>query len=75
MIHLQFQATLNIVAAGFENSGTITVTDSLNFTANTFANSGGVLDADTFNLNVAGDFDYVADFLMELSLLIVTISM
>ena len=54
----------NIVAAGFENSGNINVTNSLNVTANTFANSGGLLNADTFSLSVvAGDFDYSSDFL------------
>ena len=47
----------SIDVAGFENSGTITITDSLNITANTFANSGGVV-ADAFTLSVAGDFDY-----------------
>ena len=33
----------SIDVAGFANSGTITITDSLNVTANTFANSGGVV--------------------------------
>ena len=33
----------SIDVAGFANSGTITITDSLNLTANTFANSGGVV--------------------------------
>ena len=47
----------SIDVAGFANSGTITITDSLNVTANTFANSGGVV-ADAFTLSVAGDFDY-----------------
>ena len=47
----------SIDVAGFENSGNITVTDSLNITSNTFANSGGVV-ADAFTLSVAGDFDY-----------------
>ena len=47
----------SIDVAGFANSGTITITDSLNITANTFANSGGVV-ADAFTLSVAGDFDY-----------------
>ena len=47
----------SIDVAGFANSGTITITDSLNLTANTFANSGGVV-ADAFTLSVAGDFDY-----------------
>ena len=53
----------NIVAAGFENSGNITVTNSLNLTADTFSNSGGVLSADTLALSVAGDFDYSSDYL------------
>ena len=53
----------NIVAAGFENSGNINVTNSLNVTANTFANSGGLLNADTLALSVAGDFDYSSDYL------------
>ena len=52
----------NIVAAGFANSGTITVTNSLNLTSNTFSNGGGVVSADTFNLDVAGAFDYIADY-------------
>ena len=53
----------NIVAAGFENSGNITVTNSGNLTADTFSNSGGVLSADTLALSVAGDFDYSSDYL------------
>ena len=60
---LTVSGSANIVAANFANSGTITVTDSLNLSADTFSNSGGVLNADTFALNVAGDFDYAANFL------------
>ena len=56
-------SNFNIVAADFANSGAITVTDSLNITANTFANSGGEIDAATFSISVAGDFDYLADYL------------
>ena len=41
----------NIVAAGFENSGNINVTNSLNVTANTFANTGTV-NADTITIEV-----------------------
>ena len=80
--------TANIVAADFNNSGTITVTNSsfditatdftnngtisANTTLNTtvsstaggFNNTGGVLNADTFALSVvAGDFDYIAEYL------------
>ena len=54
----------NITADSFNNSGTITVVNnSLNVSANTFVNTGGVVSADTFALSVAGDFDYVADYL------------
>ena len=50
----------SVVADDFANRGTITVTNSLNLI--TFA-SGGVISADTFALSVAGDFDYIADYL------------
>ena len=60
---LTVSGNASIVAAGFANSGTITTNNALNLTANTFSNSGGVLNADTLALSVAGDFDYVADFL------------
>ena len=54
---LTVSGSASIVAAGFENSGTITITNSGNFTANTFANSG-TISADTFTLSLAGNFDY-----------------
>ena len=47
----------------FTNDTTIDLaTGSLGITANSFTNTGEVV-ADTFNLSVAGDFDYAADFI------------
>ena len=53
---------------GFNNSGTISANTTLNTTVsstanNSFTNTGGVLSADTVSLSVAGDFDYVAEYL------------
>ena len=61
LFHIGNSAKASIDVAGFANSGTITITDSLNLTANTFANSGGVV-ADAFTLSVAGDFDYGGNY-------------
>ena len=55
-------------AADFTNAGTITANTTLNTTvtstvSGSFNNTGGEIDADTFNLDVAGDFDYIVDYL------------
>ena len=60
-------SSFDITAASLNNSGTISA-NSFNTTVsstanNSFTNTGGVLNADTFALSVAGDFDYVADYL------------
>ena len=65
---------LILLLAGFANSGTITVTDSLNLTADTFTNSGGVLNADTFEGYEKFHSMWLVILIMELSLLILTIS-
>ena len=57
-----------ITATDFTNSGTISVNTTLNTTvsnteSDSFNNTGGVISAATFALNVAGDFDYLADYL------------
>ena len=58
----------NVTATDFTNSGTISANTTLNTTVsstanNSFTNTGGVLSADTVSLSVAGDFDYVAEYL------------
>ena len=65
---------LDIFTPTFENSGNITVGNILRIARNN-ANAGittfdndyfsgnGTINADTFNLSVAGDFDYIADYL------------
>ncbi len=58
--------SFNITATDITNTGTINADNILNTTLtstadNSFANTGGVA-ADTFNLSVAGDFDYISDF-------------
>ena len=50
------------------NSGTISANTTLNTTVSStvsgsFNNTGGVVSADTVSLSVAGDFDYVAEYL------------
>ena len=57
----------DITATDFTNSGTISVNTTLNTTVSStesgsFNNTGGVISAATFALNVAGDFDYIADY-------------
>ena len=47
----------------FTNDTTIELAGNLGITANSFTNTGGVVSADTFALSVAGDFNYVTDFL------------
>ena len=47
----------------FNNDTTINLTGNLGITANSFTNTGGVVSADTFALSVAGNFDYVTEFL------------
>ena len=47
----------------FTNDTTIELAGNLGITANSFTNTGGVVSADTFALSVAGDFDYVTEFL------------
>ena len=47
----------------FTNDTTIDLAGNLGITANSFTNTGGVVSADTFALSVAGDFDYVTEFL------------
>ena len=61
-------SSFDITAASLNNSGTISANTTLNTTVsstanNSFTNTGGVLNADTFALSVAGDFDYVAEYL------------
>ena len=60
--------SFDITAASFNNSGTISTNTNLNTTVSStvsgsFNNTGGEVSADTVSLSVAGDFDYVADFL------------
>ena len=47
----------------FTNDTTIELAGNLGITANSFTNTGGVVSAATFALSVAGDFDYVAEYL------------
>ena len=47
----------------FTNDTTIELAGNLGITANSFTNTGGVVSADTFTLSVAGDFNYVTEFL------------
>ena len=47
----------------FTNANTIDLDGNLTITANSFNNSGGVVISDTFALSVAGDFDYLANYL------------
>ena len=56
---------LNFTArnGAFTNDTTIDLAGNLTITANTFTNTGGVVSADTLALSVAGDFDYLADYL------------
>ena len=61
-------SSFNITATDFTNSGTISANTTLNTTvtsteSGSFANTGGVVSAETFSLSVAGDFDYVVDYL------------
>ena len=60
--------SFNVTATDFTNSGTISANTTLNTTVSStvsgsFNNTGGVLNATAFALSVAGDFDYVADYL------------
>ena len=60
---LTVSGTANIDAADFENSGNISVNTTLNTRVSStesgsFNNTGGEIDAATFNLDVAGDFDF-----------------
>ena len=60
--------SFDITATDFTNSGTISANTTLNTTVSStesgsFNNTGGVVSADTVSLSVAGDFDYVADYL------------
>ena len=60
-------SSFDITATDFTNAGTISA-NSFNTTVSStvsgsFDNTGGVLNADTFALSVAGDFDYVAEYL------------
>ena len=60
--------SFDITAASFNNSQTISTNTNLNTTVSStvsgsFNNTGGEVSADTVSLSVAGDFDYVADFL------------
>ena len=59
--------SFDITATDLTNSGTISANTTFNTTvastlSGSFNNTGGVVNADTFNLSVAGDFDYAADF-------------
>ena len=61
-------SSFDITAASLNNSGTISANTTLNTTltsttSNSFTNTGGVLNATAFALSVAGDFDYVAEYL------------
>ena len=61
-------SSFDITAASLNNSGTISANTTLNTTVssttnNSFTNTGGVLNATAFALSVAGDFDYVAEYL------------
>ena len=60
-------SSFDITATDFTNSGTISANTTLNTTVSStesgsFTNTGG-LEANSFNLSVAGDFDYVAEYL------------
>ena len=60
--------SFDITAASLNNSGTISANTTLNTTVSStvsgsFNNTGGVVSADTVSLSVAGDFDYVAEYL------------
>ena len=47
----------------FTNNTSIDLVGDLGITANNFINTGGIINVDTFALSVAGDFDYVAEYL------------
>ncbi len=60
--------SFNITATDLTNTGTISANTTLNTTLSStaiksFSNTGGIASADTFNLSVAGDFNYIRDFL------------
>ena len=47
----------------FTNDGEISLTGNLGITANSFINTAQTVSADVFNLSIAEDFDYIADYL------------
>ena len=47
----------------FTNNDTIDLDGNLTITANSFDNSGGVLISDALTVSLAGDFDYLANYL------------
>ena len=64
---LTVSGNADITATDFTNTGKISVNTTLNTTvtstvSGSFNNTGGEIDAATFNLDVAGDFDYIADY-------------
>ena len=46
-----------------EKNATLNATNNFNVTADNFTNTDGNINADIFSLSVAGDFDYVAEYL------------
>ena len=61
-------SSFDITATDLTNAGTISANTTLNTTvsstvSDSFNNTGGVVSADTFALSVAGNFDYVTDYL------------
>ena len=61
-------SSFDITATNFTNTGTISANTTLNTTvtstvSGSFSNTEGEIDADTFALSVAGDFDYIVDYL------------
>ena len=66
-LSLLLYSSFDITATDFTNNGTISANTTLNTTVSSTAggnNTGGVLNADTFALSVvAGDFDYIAEYL------------
>ena len=54
---------LAITTDSFTNNTIINLAGNLTITANSFVNTSGSISTDSFALSVAGDFDYIADFL------------
>ena len=54
---------LAITTDSFTNNTIINLAGNLTITVNSFVNTSGSISTDSFALSVAGDFDYIADFL------------